>query len=380
MSKVSDSSVLKMVAVAAGLMPNKQFVNYQEVEDLHKQFLCVLVEDAQREKFLLVAPKDDSSGFAREQFEKEIEITKIVQNEFRRKKSHAHFEVPNVVAHNSRLAVLVPYSGRAFAPSALSTSQVKSLATELAKIHSAQFSVVDENPAILGKVVETNAQTRARLISTLDEVSLLGLIPASLVSRFEDFLNLETAWSYDSTVVHGSIVPRNILFAGESVTYILEWGRIRIGDYALDLAGVVPALTSDNAATFFEVYRKFRLKFGNRSRLGANLEERVEFYCQFESVEKLLDARRAGDEETALKLVQELELLDKKLTLEQELDLIEEEARRVSEQEKQRIDGLVKQDQQFTQKMMRSELISVTSKASHNSGAVSSNKIRRGAK
>ncbi|MDR1448174.1 MAG: phosphotransferase [Candidatus Ancillula sp.] len=376
MSKISDNSMLKIVATATSLMPSKQFRNYREIEDLHEQFISVLVEDIESKKYLLVAPKNGSSDSVVEHFHEEIKITESIADGFKKKKLHTHFEVPHIVAHNSKVAVFIPYSGRAFAPGALSGNQVKALATALAKIHSASFAIVEDNSAIINKIVETNAQTRVRLISALDEISALGLIPVTLISKFQDFLNLDDMWSYTSTVIHGSIVPSNVLFTGEGVSYILEWSRIRIGDYALDLAGIVPALTNDNTTIFFETYRKAKSKLGSRSRSDQNLDKRVEFYYQFELAEKLLVAQKQVNEETVSKLVEELELLDKKLTLGQELDLVEAEAQKITEQKRMHAENLAKQDVQFTQKMMRSEIVSLTSEHSHNTGAVSSSKTK----
>jgi hypothetical protein len=359
-----------MVAIATSLMPEKQFVSYQEIDDLDEDVHATLITDENEEKYLLRAP-GSAQNIAK--FTAETEITKALDAKIAQNKIQLHFSLPKIVASNQNMTVVKPYTGRAFTPSALSENQVLSLAKALARVHSMPFSVIQQTdlPEF------TNQETQKMLINTLDEAALLGKIPSSLLERFEEFLNNEVFWSYDSTVIHGNFRPNFVLFSNEEVTQILSWSGLQIGDSAYDLAGITPALTVANCSVFFEAYHKLRSKLNKNLRFDPNLEKRAEFYSQFELVQKLLTASSAKDHDLMNDLSKELVALAEKIRLGEALDEAEERARKEAEALRLREEKIKLQDTLHTKKFLRSDIIEIQEKPKESTASESIASLER---
>jgi aminoglycoside phosphotransferase (APT) family kinase protein len=359
-SKNDVFSPLRLVAIATSLMPEKQFTGYQKIVGSVSGYHDALVTDINDDKYLIRAPEEILTP----KFTAEIKITQALHSKIAQDKIPLHFKIPKVLASNQKIAILHPYSGRAITPSALSPEQVHSLAKSLARLHSIPYSIVEQNdlPSF------TNRETQKNLINVLDEVALLGKVPAPLLERFESILNEEVVWSYDSTVIHGDICPNNILFAGDDVSYILSWGSLQYGDGAYDLAGIAPALTSANSEILFDVYQKTRRKLEKNTRFDPNLQRRTEFYAQFELIQNLLIAHTNRDTEAVGRITDELLELSEKVRLADALDEMKERTRQREELAQQQAEHRRIQDSLNTQKLLRSDILAIREEA----GAASS--------
>lgn len=303
----SSLTSLKLAALATSLLPKKHFTGFQDIDDGFDDYHSVLLIDAENEQYILRTPSNETASA---KFAAEIRILKELQGKF---------DVPELLASDSRIAIFKTFRGKAYAPGVLNNAQVKNLATALAKLHSLPFSIVDQ----LGLPNFTNQQQQAILLGVLDEVALLGRVPGTLLDRFEQFLEDGTMWGYDSVVINADLRPRNIIFDGDDVSCILSWSTLQGQDPAYDLAGITPAFSSEVQQTFFNAYRKTRAKYGVKVAVDANISKRAEFYAQFELITKLLLAKAAGKDEDMDSITAEIERLDERLTLADELKAVE---------------------------------------------------------
>jgi aminoglycoside phosphotransferase (APT) family kinase protein len=308
----SSLTSLKLAALATSLLPKKHFTGFQEIDDSFDDYHSVLLIDSENNQYILRTPSSETSAG---KFAAEVRILKELQGKF---------SVPELLAFDNRIAIFKTFRGKAYAPGVLNESQVKNLAKVLAKLHSLPFSIVDQ----LGLPSFTNQQQQAILLGVLDEVAMLGRVPGTLLSRFEHFLEDGTMWGYDSVVINADLRPRNVIFDGDDISCILSWSTLQGQDPAYDLAGITPALDSSMRETFLNAYRKTRAKYGVNVALDANLDKRAEFYAQFELVTKLLLAKASGNEEEMDKITGELEMLDERLTLGDELKAVEVDAQK----------------------------------------------------
>ncbi|WNY33793.1 phosphotransferase [Curtobacterium flaccumfaciens] len=76
-------------------------------------------------------------------------------------------------------------------------------------------------------------------VSVMDRAVATKLVPAALVERWEGAARDQQLWQFTPTVVHGSLGTGALLVDGDAVTGILDWGELRLGDPAKDLAWVL---------------------------------------------------------------------------------------------------------------------------------------------
>jgi hypothetical protein len=317
-------------------MPDTQFVGFQEISEVNENFRSILLTDAKNQNYILqTAANEQAIG----KFLAEVRLTKLMES---------HYIVPKVVAENGQIALYLPYTGKAIHPSAYTSGQVKSLAKSLVNLHALNTGLIQSNAL----PTFTNLQQQRIIMDTLDEAAMTGKIPTGLLERFEEFIDTEANWAYDSTVVNGDLRPTNVLFIDDDVNCVISWHMLRQSDPAYDLAGITPSLTVSNRNLFFDVYRKTRSKLMKHIQLDANLDKRAEFYSQFELVTQLLISKAAGNDDQFAKVTLKLEELDEKLRLGDELAVVEQQARLKLEQQEQQERDLKLQDSLHTEQVV----------------------------
>jgi hypothetical protein len=305
----SSMSALKLAAVATSLLPDAQFTGVAEMKGTQPEFRYCLINDAQNQNYILICPRDQK--FANK-FYLEISNTKMLKN---------HYNVPNIIVDDARMAIYEPYSGKAYDASVLSAPQIKSLAKSLATLHSLSYSLIEQNSLPNW----TNQQLQKNLIDVLDEAALTGKIPSGLLDRFENFLDDSSKWGYESCVINGALNDTDVVFVDNNVKYVLDWSSLQFSDPALDLAAFLPKFTPENVTLFIDEYSKFRKKLNRHSSVDDQLADRADFYVDFKAVSGLLEAKANGDEETFDKIVEELDRLDVKLKLDDQLRFVEQD-------------------------------------------------------
>lgn len=149
---------------------------------------------------------------------------------------------------------------------------LRSLASALAAIHALPSSVVRQG----GLPVREASEVRQNTARLIERASATGLLPPTLKARWATALQVDTLWSFEPTVIHGSLEAEQILISGNDVSGILGWGELSVGDPANDLSWLFE-VSGDTAEAAIAHYSNSRDISGvpeliSRSKLYRELE------------------------------------------------------------------------------------------------------------
>lgn len=146
----------------------------------------------------------------------------------------------------------------------------------IARVHGLPPSVVRS----AGLPERSPADARADLDRLLDRIGRSGRVPVRLMVRWREAVEDDRLWGYESTVVLGgaqatSFVLQNDARDEPSVTGVLDWQGLAIGDPAIDLHWTASA--PDAADDVFRAYADASVRAPDgalrvRARLHAELE------------------------------------------------------------------------------------------------------------
>ena len=153
-------------------------------------------------------------------------------------------------------------------------------------------------------VPEFNAnQVRESRLAELDRAAATGMVPATLLQRWENALEDLDLFRFKESVIHGNLIGENILELDGEVSGVLGWSSLRIGDPAEDL---VPYAASQNSELLDAV--KFAY-FENRADTDANLAQRATLYSELDIARYLVQMLAEGNQGEAEWATSELEVI-----------------------------------------------------------------------
>lgn len=113
-------------------------------------------------------------------------------------------------------------------------------------------------------------------VTTLDRAAATGLVPAALLRRWESAAEDSALWQFTPTVINGSLSASSFLVVGDSVTGVLGWARLQVGDPARDLFWMLGSSDPNVPETAFDAYHQARgihdRQVGRRAVFAAELE------------------------------------------------------------------------------------------------------------
>ena len=149
----------------------------------------------------------------------------------------------------------------------------------------------------------TPAETAKRRFADLDAVSALGLVPPVLLSRWEQALEDVSLFRYQPTVVHGGLTAETVLEQDQSVSGVLNWGALHIGDPAEDLAWIagagIPDLLEAVRLAYFQAAETF----------DSSITQRAVLYSEMGHALWLMHGKNTGDQSIVDEAMADLELL-----------------------------------------------------------------------
>lgn len=147
-----------------------------------------------------------------------------------------------------------------------------SLAGAIAAIHSLPTSFVSD----AGLPILSSGELRRGNLIIMDRASASGHVPGALLGRWESALEDSALWQFAPTVVNGSLSADSILVNGNSVSGILGWQSLSIGDPARDLFWLLGSPHEGVAESVIDEYQRIRgshdRQLGARARLYSELE------------------------------------------------------------------------------------------------------------
>jgi aminoglycoside phosphotransferase (APT) family kinase protein len=120
----------------------------------------------------------------------------------------------------------------------------------IATIHELPTEVVEH----AGLPVYDAEAYRARRLSEVDEAAGTGLVPTSLLRRWERALEDVALWRFVPTVVHGDLSAEHVLCDGDEPTGVLGWAEAKVADPADDLAWLLVAAPQEAVDPIIEAY------------------------------------------------------------------------------------------------------------------------------
>ena len=147
-----------------------------------------------------------------------------------------------------------------------------SIGQAIAAIHTLPTSFI----ADAGLPVRSPVDTLRSAMTVMDRASATGLVPAALVGRWEGAAEDTALWQFAPTVVNGSISADSLLLSGDSVSGMLGWQTLSVGDPAQDLFWILGSQNLGAADSVIDSYQQARgssdRQLGARARLYAELE------------------------------------------------------------------------------------------------------------
>lgn len=95
---------------------------------------------------------------------------------------------------------------------------------------------------------------RRRRLTEVDEAARTGLVPTTLLRRWEQRLEDVALWRFRPTVVHGDLSAEQVLCTGDRPTAVLGWSEAKVADPADDLAWLLVAAPEDAVDAILEAY------------------------------------------------------------------------------------------------------------------------------
>ena len=153
-----------------------------------------------------------------------------------------------------------------------------SAGTAIAAIHSLPTSFVTD----AGLPSHSSAESQRSCITIADRAAATVLLPAALVGRWERALEDAKLWQFQPAVINGALSADSLLTAEGSVTGILGWHELRVGDPARDLNWILASRNDAVIDAAFGAYEQIR-GAGDRQLL-----QRARLYSELELAKWLL--------------------------------------------------------------------------------------------
>ena len=160
-----------------------------------------------------------------------------------------------------------------------------SVGTAIGALHALPSSVV----ADAGLPTLTAGECQRSCMTVADRAAATGLVPASLVGRWERALEDAKLWQFQPAVIHGGLTSDVVLSSDGTVTGILSWHDLRVGDPARDLQFVLGSRDEGIVESALGAYQRSR---GAHDR---QLMERARLYSELELAQWLLHGTETRD-------------------------------------------------------------------------------------
>ncbi|HWH25918.1 MAG TPA: phosphotransferase [Pseudolysinimonas sp.] len=154
---------------------------------------------------------------------------------------------------------------------AFTTDYASSVGEAIAAIHALPTSFVVD----AGLPSHTSVEALRATMELVDRAAATGLIPATLLSRWEKAGEESALWQFTPTVVNGGLSADSFLASESAVTGVLGWHGLRVSDPARDLAWLLGA-GPDMFAAAFDAYSRQRGSVDSQLRHRAALLSELE--------------------------------------------------------------------------------------------------------
>src|SRR5699024_1896470 len=201
-------TAMELAALASAAMPGLDIVQASAFPDDPRAFDSAIVTDADNNHWRVRSPRNSQAAF---RLETEIQVLSGFTPAIR---AHLPFRVPSVAGavqiDSLRTFIYHQMPGKPVDLETLTQAEsqtIDDIGRIIAAIHQLPPAVVEtaDLPAYGAE------QSRARLLSELDQMALTGKVPSSLLRRWENAFEERQMWTFTPRVVHGDFDETSLL-------------------------------------------------------------------------------------------------------------------------------------------------------------------------
>jgi macrolide phosphotransferase len=147
-----------------------------------------------------------------------------------------------------------------------------SVGAAIAALHSLPTSFVADS----GLPVRSSVESLRAAVSIIDRAAATGLVPAALLGRWERAIEDTELWQFQPVVTNGALTAESFLITDNTVSGVLGWHDLRVGDPAADLAWVYGTRDDEAITSVLDAYstglRSTDRQVAARARLYSELD------------------------------------------------------------------------------------------------------------
>ena len=246
--------------------------------EIHDDVDAAVVEDAQGNAIVVEVPRTSSADSELRSEAQALDAltdgvrsvlpfsvpTKVLQAQVGESVALMTSLVPGIIANASLLR----------GKSALTTS----IGAAVAAVHDLPTSVISD----ADRPVSTAMDSRVAFRDIVSRARATNMLPAPLGSRWEAAIDDDVLWQFEPTVIHGSLTADALLIQGDSVSGVVGWHGLRVGDPARDLTWLVN-LDHGERESVLSGYAEVR-----RARVDPQILRRANLYSEVDVARWLL--------------------------------------------------------------------------------------------
>jgi len=259
---------LMLSALATSAVPGLHVVSAQRMSSAERD--SALVHDVDGAAWVVELP---TSNAEEQRLLERVDALSAITDGIRQRLS---FSVPRVAGttdvQGKTLVVQEYLPGLSPRAKNVTPAMATSMGVALASIHELPTSTVLEHK----RVAEGSLDELRDAAGIVDQAAASGVLPQSLLRRWETACEDRGLWQFESTVMHARMQLGRFLFDGEAVVGITGWRKFHIGDPAKDLAWLTTPASASFSSGVLTAYRAHRPSidrwFLQRARFWAELD------------------------------------------------------------------------------------------------------------
>ncbi len=160
-----------------------------------------------------------------------------------------------------------------------------SIGEAIAAVHALPPSLV----ADAGLPAHSAPESQRATSALIDRAGATGLVPASLLARWEGAASEGALWQFAPVVINGALSSDSFLSADDTVTGVVGWHGLRVGDPARDLQWLLGSSDDRIAEAAFAAYARVR------GSVDRHLRPRAQLLAELEVARWLLHGTEVRD-------------------------------------------------------------------------------------
>lgn len=289
---VMKRTVMELAALASAAMPGLDIVEAAAFPDDPRAFDSAIVTDADNNHWRVRSPRNSQAAF---RLETEIQVLSGFTPAIR---AHLPFRVPSVAGavqlDSLRTFIYHQMPGKPVDLDTVTRSEgqtIDDIGRIIAAIHKLPRAVVEtaDLPAYGAE------QSRARLLSELDQMALTGKVPSALLHRWENAFEERPMWTFTPRVVHGDFDESSLLIDRNRAVGVTAWTDLHIGDPARDFMWLASTDSLEFREAVLSAYHRHMAVPSDRVDL--HIMRRAALAAEFSLAKYLMSGIHASNDE-----------------------------------------------------------------------------------